>query len=407
MTESKESLHWDQLRGDIADVQRPQAESTDTLRKARAMFLLSSTTRPPASRRDHRRAFFYALAAAAALVLGVASWAKYRASTTALTFDTGAARASGQIGELLSARPSETLPLHFSDGTLLSLASSSQARVTTVTPLGATIVLEDGSLSAAVVHREATNWRVAAGPFTVLITGTKFDVRWNAADKSLALDLLDGSVTVLGPTLGASGKRVAPGEKLRVSGVPKADGEQPGATAPSSEGIEPAPSPHDTAASPAARSSWRQLASSEHYTEAMAAAEEEGFDTICRHASAADVLLLANTARFSGASARAQQAFRAVRSRFAGQHEAAMAAFALGRIAYDERKDFSASAKWFEKYLREEPSGGLAREAAGRLIEAYQSAGDMIAARAAAQRYLTQYPAGPHAALARGLVGSR
>jgi ferric-dicitrate binding protein FerR (iron transport regulator) len=403
MTEAKQPLDWTRLRDDIADVQRPEAESAETLRKARALFLLSSTTRPRQVRRE-TRPLFYALALAATVVLGLVSWAKYRASSASLSFDTGSARASGQLGELLSAQPNEALPMHFSDGTLLSLASSSQARVTTVTPHGATVVLEDGSLSAAVVHREASSWRVAAGPYTVLVTGTKFDVRWNAAQKSLALDLVDGSVTVTGPSLGTSGRRVATGEKLRLSAAPKDDTRQTPPAVPASEGAEPAPSARDTVTAPGARSSWKQLATGERYAEAMAAAEEEGFDAICRRASAPDVLLLANTARFSGAPSRAEQAFRVVRARFAGRPEAAMAAFALGRIAYDERRNFSGSAKWFEKYLSEAPGGGLAREAAGRLIEAYKAAGDVTAARAAAQRYLAQYPAGPHAAMARSLI---
>ena len=59
------------------------------------------------------------------------------------------------------------------------------------------------------------------------------------------------------------------------------------------------------------------------------------------------------------------------------------------------------AADWFSTYLREQPSGALAREALGRLIEAYQAAGDRVSARATAERYLKSYPDGPHATLAR------
>jgi outer membrane protein assembly factor BamD (BamD/ComL family) len=81
-----------------------------------------------------------------------------------------------------------------------------------------------------------------------------------------------------------------------------------------------------------------------------------------------------------------------------------MSAFTLGRIEYDDRRNYQGAARWFQSYLREEPSGGLAREAAGRLIEAQNAAGDMAAARESANAYLRKYPAGPHAGLARTVL---
>jgi transmembrane sensor len=158
---------------------------------------------------------------------------------------------------------------------------------------------------------------------------------------------------------------------------------------------------------PAARgSSWRQLALTGRYADALSAAEADNFDTICGRESSVDLLLLADTAHFAGSGTRAEQAFRSVRNRFGGGHEAAVAAFSLGRMAYDERHDFRDSAAWFQTYLREEPRGTLAREASGRLMEAYRGAGNLAAARQAADKYLAAYPAGPHAALARS-IGNR
>jgi hypothetical protein len=54
--------------------------------------------------------------------------------------------------------------------------------------------------------------------------------------------------------------------------------------------------------------------------------------------------------------------------------------------------------------VREQPSGALAREASGRLLEACIAAGDGAGARDAATRYLARYPSGPHAALARRVL---
>ena len=80
-----------------------------------------------------------------------------------------------------------------------------------------------------------------------------------------------------------------------------------------------------------------------------------------------------------------------------------MAAFSLGRVAYD-RRNYREAARWFQSYLREEPAGGVAREAAGRLIEVQDAAGDDAAAREAATAYLAKYPAGPRARLARTIL---
>ena len=405
-------LDLDVLRRDVAEVEH-RIDWDEGLRRARARFLLAAEGRP--LRPKAGRLPFgprLAVALAATLVLSVVVWTGHRRHAR-IRFDTGTERAAGQVGVLLSSPASERFPMHFSDGTSISMAAATLARVTETSSQGATVVLEEGSLSCAVVHRDASRWQVAAGPYTVLVTGTQFDVRWSAAEETLALDLHEGSVTVLGPSLEATGRRVLAGESLRVSALATPTG----AAAPA----QPSASPlGQTGANPAARGdgarigaadtdgtghgSWEPLALEGRYADALAAAEAEGFEATCRRASAADLLLLGETARFAGSSARAEQALGLVRARPSAKHEAAMSAFNLGRIEYDDRRNYSAAARWFRSYLREEPAGGLAREAAGRLIEAQKAAGDMSAARESASAYLAKYPAGPHAGLARTIL---
>ena len=55
-------------------------------------------------------------------------------------------------------------------------------------------------------------------------------------------------------------------------------------------------------------------------------------------------------------------------------------------------------------YLRDQPRGGLRREAMGRLLESWQRAGDQGKAAKIAQQYLLEYPTGAHAPLARQLT---
>jgi TolA-binding protein len=114
---------------------------------------------------------------------------------------------------------------------------------------------------------------------------------------------------------------------------------------------------------------------------------------------------LADAARLAGNVGRATAALETLRRRFAGSPQAAHAAFTLGRIAFDRRRAYGDAARWFSTYLREAPGGPLAREAAGRRMEALARSSDPAGARAAAQQYLERYPAGPHADVARRLAG--
>jgi TolA-binding protein len=153
-----------------------------------------------------------------------------------------------------------------------------------------------------------------------------------------------------------------------------------------------------TATSPHLRSepTWRALEASGKYAEAVKTAERRGLSSVYLGGAADDLLALARAARFAGRMDVAREALTACRARFSGSQQAAMSAFLLGRSASGAQ-----AAQWFSTYLKEQPGGALAREALGRLIEAYQAAGDRVSSRAAAERYLKSYPDGPHATLAR------
>jgi TolA-binding protein len=121
--------------------------------------------------------------------------------------------------------------------------------------------------------------------------------------------------------------------------------------------------------------------------------------------TAAELLAAADAARYQGDSDLAIESLTTVRRRFAGTDAAASAAFELGRISFDARKDFARAGDWFDTYLRERPNGALAREALGRALEARHRGGDGARAEHLAVRYLAAYPDGPHAKLARKIVG--
>ncbi len=329
-------------------------------------------------------------------------------SPRGLSFEVGGAGA-GRTKAWISAQ-AEPLPVSFSDGSVLLLEPEARGRVMELGDSGARFVLEQGKLSASVVHREASSWTVVAGPFEVRVTGTRFDVQWTPAAESFELRLLEGSVQVTGPSLG-SGRAVRAGESLVVALRERAVDPSPARPAASSLTPEPrpaAPSLEAPAAAPSSRRAdtlpaLRALSVAGDYAELMRIAEASGFTELCLRAGPADLMLLADAARLSGKTERAAQALGLLRDRFARHPSAATAAFLLGRIALERDGAAARAARWFETYLDEQPSGPLAGDALIRLSECRATLGDADGARSAARRYLTAHPQGPHAERARRL----
>ena len=160
---------------------------------------------------------------------------------------------------------------------------------------------------------------------------------------------------------------------------------------------EPLPGAHVPMAT-----TWRALARRAQYHQALTLALAEGFDRDCDQLRGDDLVLLGDVARLGGDIRHADQAYRAALRRFPDLDRPA---FALGVMAFESRHDYRDAASWLSRYLHDHPNGPLATEAAGRLLEAWDLAGDTARAREAARSYLHDHPTGPHKALARRLAG--
>jgi ferric-dicitrate binding protein FerR (iron transport regulator) len=385
-------------------------------------YLAVAVQRPARS----RRVPFAIAAAFAGVVLGIGAFALVRSRPLVFT----AAERPGVVETWVAAPEGRPVPLRFSDGTLLRLEPSSRARVVAVDAHGASLALESGSLHAEVVHSGQSAWRVIAGPLTVRVTGTRFDVRWSASAEEFSVAVTQGSVAISGAVVGEE-RAVRAGETLRVfvsehrlehantaelAGAERAKAAATHPTpapsvaelraAPSLTPDEPKPSatPSPAPANAARAPDWRQFARKGSLREAFAAAHASGFEAACESASPSELLQLADGARLSGNPASARQPLLRLRSAFPGDSRRAAAAFTLGKIAFDQTRAYAEAAEWFATSIREQPGGSLAREAAGRLIEARRRSGDDAGARRAAEGYLARYPDGPHADLARSLV---
>jgi ferric-dicitrate binding protein FerR (iron transport regulator) len=298
--------------------------------------------------------------------------------------------------------------LRFSEGTEMEIGPGSKSRVAELTPHGAHVVLGSGALHARVVHRPHTRWLVGAGPYSIDVTGTTFDVDWSSGGGRLEVRLHDGSVVVRGPSL-HEGIRVGAGQRLVAhakTGNAELSSLLPAKLA--SEPAEPAPAPvperrETTVAPPHPAPSWSDLLTSGNFRGVLALAQARGIDATLRRGSLADLVALSDAARYAGDRALSRRGLSAQRARFFASAEAHAAAFVLGRMADDDGAQDEAL-RWYDGYLRESPRGPFAAEALGRKLVVVVRSGDAAQARAVAKLYLQRFPRGAHAAYARELL---
>jgi transmembrane sensor len=368
------------------------------------------------ARDDGRKRFIVAGVLALAVLTAMTALFVRRASPLAFTVGDGR-----EVVPWLSAT-ADPVPVVFSDGTRIVLAPFSSARVLSTDAHGAELVLEAGRTTATVKHRPGTAWRLHAGPYEVKVTGTKFELAWDPALQEMSLVMDEGQVVVSG--CGLAVRTVSAGQTLNVTcgsvldaGGPSSDEAEPSAQpvlpaatltptppkGPAVARVEP-PIVHRLSPQAVEATSWQRLAAAGRYGDAFLAAQRGGLDATTEKASAQELLMLADTERLSGHSDEAEVTLQTLRRRYGGTAAAGVAAFHLGRLAFDRRGAYSIAGSYFALYLKEQPAGPFAREAAGRLIEARQRSGDSQGARAAAESYVTSFPDGPHAALAKSLI---
>lgn len=321
--------------------------------------------------------------------------------------------------------------LAFSDGTTIDLAPHAGVRIEGVRDNGATVILDHGDIELSVHHERDTSWRVAAGPWTVHVTGTVFAVSWEPIEQAFAVAVREGSVRVEGPRgevarLGA-GERLARtlalaeveaeseapvvGAQAVGPQVDSSTGSEPVVidlpTAPGSDGdTPPVPDrPPPDAPGEADVDRWLELYEVNEFDAAWDALAERpgGIHGEVERVDAATVLDLADLARFTKHGDDARDVLRRGRERFPGTSQAGQAAFILGKMASDGG-DWSEAAAWLETYLDEHPKGSLTADALARLMSAYVELGQSDDAESAAERYLDRAPEGAHAEQAKSIL---
>jgi hypothetical protein len=351
------------------------------------------------------------------------------AAGQAITFRVLPSNDLGQVGAYVAPTANAPLDLKFAEGSLVELEPGARARVSATTARGATVLLETGRADVNVVHRKNADWTVMAGPYSVRVHGTAFTVEFDPRSQLFELVMRSGVVTVEGPGIskpveirgaqrfvhraglglepadttttvppktpdsaseaeGSSGPAAANAPAARTEPLGKASGRAFGNAASASTG--------------APVTTWEAQVRRGEYSAVLRDAETRGIATVLASANSAELLALANAARFSGRVDVGRDAYKAIRQRFAGTSRSVLAAFLLGRLT--EGSSVAEARRWYERYEQEAPSGALVAEAMGRRLVLTQTTGSRAEVQRMAEEYLRRFPDGPYAGVARKIV---
>jgi hypothetical protein len=214
-----------------------------------------------------------------------------------------------------------------------------------------------------------------------------------------------GHVVVSGPRfeqrLGAGQRLVATveGGIVSLESAPPPPAEAPAAApAPPPPALRPPHARRTAAPAP----DWSARLAAGDFASVVARAEAEGIDVALGRRSLADLQALATAARLAHRGELARRTYLVERARFPASEGAREAAFHLGRLAEDVEGDRGAAVGWYDRYLGESPRGLLAAEALGRKMAALHAVG--APAASVARQYLTRFPDGARAGLARTIL---
>lgn len=121
-----------------------------------------------------------------------------------------------------TALPQENYLLAFSDGSTLEVTERYGARVLKTAKGGAEVALEHGRLEVHVVQRPDVQWKVLAGPFTILFGGARFTADWQPDTGRFAVDVREGVVLV--QRAGGGSHSLHVGERIELAVLGSAEG---------------------------------------------------------------------------------------------------------------------------------------------------------------------------------------
>jgi transmembrane sensor len=267
-------------------------------------------------------------------------------------------------------------------------------------------VLARGSAVFEVRPGGPRRWTIECGLATVDVVGTRFSCVRQAGRLRVNVDR--GTVLVRGERVPDRVRRLGAGEGIDIvdglaEGAPATPAPRPAGAVPPTP-VPEAAEARDARAAAAGRGTagWRDLARDGRHREAFRALGADGVRRETRRLGVRDLLALADVARLSGHPADAVAPLERILAELAGDPQAPLAAFTLGRLELDALSRPSDARAAFERALALGVPAGLREDARARLVEACARAGDRAAAVAAASAYAREFPGGRYARAIEG-----
>lgn len=324
--------------------------------------------------------------------------------------------------------------LQLSDGSLASaLDEQSQLELLTTQPDRVLIRLH-GAASFQVAKNPKRLYRVETARVAVEVLGTRFVVR-ELADLKVHVAVSEGRVRVLWGNqqreLNAGSSGDFPSESVRseagvVTAVLPPSTESTVPNEPSSDAVTVLPEPlrrlvsattqtarlssrtqaavsssvpESLAPTVASRPTedWQALAEQGKFEQAYQQAFGRGSHGVFPHGGEldpAELLLLADVARFSGHPSDAVPPIQRLLREHPSDPRSPLASFTLGRILLDDLGQPREAAQSFRHVEELDPDGPLSQDALGREVEAWSRAGEQSLARTRAEEYVRRYPTG-------------
>jgi hypothetical protein len=274
------------------------------------------------------------------------------------------------------------------------------------------IYLNRGTVHSKIKGDHKTRWYILCGPYRVEVVGTEFTTSWHEISGRLEVSVTKGIVKVTGETIGKEGVNVFSGSifkgtdsgyQINNSIGAQAEQEHQSINKIADKNSKPSALnnlaagnvlPKETVVDNLSTRNEKEKKNIKSVTRISDAAQPVnhsgevvlndlcragGFMTIMEQLSADDIdnyekngtlnqlWCLAKAARYTGKSKVAVRFLKAARNRFPGTEQSKLAAFFMGKVIEDLQGDHLRAREWFLLYLKEDPSGSLADEAARKV----------------------------------------
>jgi len=285
--------------------------------------------------------------------------------------------------------PASGAMLAMSDGSRIDLSGGARFEPLESSASLFIAVLERGGARFEVRPGGPRRWQIECGLASVEVVGTGFSCERSPGRLRVAVQ--HGVVLVRGERVPDRVRRLAAGESLDL--LEAIAPPSPAANEPPRSEEQPGPATAPRSVSAPVRS-WRELAREGHHREAFAILGARGLQKETRHVGVTDLLVLADVARLSGHPADAVAPLERILNDFSADPQAPLAAFAVGRLELDALGRPVRAAAALNRALALGLPQSLREDVRARLVEAYLRMGNRAAARAAADVYEREFPAG-------------